>query len=482
MVVFEIPYVMRSLLILVTLLAVTSLTGARRPNVILVMSDDQGWGQTSYNGHPHLRTPNLDAMARAGIRFNRFYAGASNCSPTRASVLTGRSNDRTGVQTHGYPLRRQEKTIAHALKAAGYSTGHFGKWHLNGIRGPGVPVLKDDPLHPGVFGFDQWISVTNFFDLNPVMSRAGVFDELEGDSSEIIVDQALKFIAEKRDDPVLVVIWFGTPHSPFTANPEDRVGFENLPESEQQQLGELVAMDRAIGTLRAGLRELGVAEDTILWFNSDNGGLSHWGPKTVGGLRGFKNQVYEGGLRVPALVEWPGKIAAGQVTDVPAVTMDIFPTIGELVGLDDSVYLQPLDGVSLVDVLAGKSTVRSKPIPFKRMEGGAVIDNDWKIVAPDLEQDEFELYHLVNDPEEKTDLFDSRPDQAARMLAMWRAFDASRVSSVMGNDYPERAVNPAPVGREDGVFWHELPEYEPYFEQWRERPEYGYWIKRFLNQ
>lgn len=458
------------------------MASARQPNVILVMSDDQGWGQTGYNGHPLLKTPHLDTMADAGIRFNRFYAGASNCSPTRASVLTGRSNDRTGVQTHGYPLRRQEKTIAQALKAAGYATGHFGKWHLNGLRGPGAPVLGDDPLHPGIFGFDQWVSITNFFDLNPMLSRNGEFEAFAGDSSEIIVDEALKFIGQQQDQPVLAVIWFGTPHSPFVAQPEDRRGFENLPESEREQLGELVAMDRAIGTLRAGLREQGIEQDTILWFNSDNGGLGAWGSKTVGGLRGFKNQVYEGGIRVPAVVEWPGIIVPGQITDFPAVTMDIFPTIGEIVGLDKSAYLNPLDGISLVDVLQGKTGLRDRPIPFKRMEGGAVIDNDWKIVSPDLIKGKFELYNLARDPFEKTDLFKSDPAQAARMMTLWRAFDASRLSSIAGNDYVARAVWPDPQDRVEGVFWWELPEYAPYLEGWADRPEYESRLKTWLAE
>ena len=114
------------------------------PNIILVMADDQGWGQTGYYNNPVLKTPNLDAMAANGLRFDRYYAAAPVCSPTRASVLTGRTNLRTGVLSHGYALRRQEKTIAQALKAAGYATGHFGKWHLNGLRGPGVPILAED--------------------------------------------------------------------------------------------------------------------------------------------------------------------------------------------------------------------------------------------------------------------------------------------------------------------------------------------------
>lgn len=468
--------------VFIPFLLVFSAFAEERPNVVLVMSDDQGWGQTGYNGHPLLKTPNLDAMAEAGIRFNRFYAGASNCSPTRASVLTGRSNDRTGVQTHGYPLRRQEKTIAQAMKAAGYATGHFGKWHLNGLRGAGAPILGDDPLNPGVFGFDTWVSVTNFFDLHPVMSRGGDFEEFSGDSSEIAVDEALKFMKENEEGPVFAVIWFGTPHSPFVANAGDLTGFEHLDESERNQLGELVAMDRAIGTLRAGLRELEIEQDTVLWFNSDNGGLTHWGPKTVGGLRGFKGQVYEGGIRVPAVVEWPGRIKPGQQSDVPAVTMDIFPTIGEIVGLPESAYLDPLDGVSLWPTFNGNREPRAKPIPFRRIDGGAVIDNDWKIVGPKLESAKFELYNLAEDPTETTDLYTERPKQAARMMALWRAFDASRLSSIAGNDYVEREVAPDPVGRENGVFWWELDDYAPYLEVWQQRPEYGPSLQKYFDR
>ena len=160
------------------------------------------------------------------------------------------------------------------------------------------------------------------------MSRNGVFEEFEGDSSEVSVAEALKWAQTEKDGPFFAVIWFGTPHSPFVSFPEDEKGFEHLPDDERHQLAELVAMDRSIGTLRAGLRELGVADNTVLWFNGDNGGLNLG--DTVGGLRGFKNQVYEGGIRVPGLVEWPAGIASGQTTDHPVVTMDIFPTIGEI--------------------------------------------------------------------------------------------------------------------------------------------------------
>ena len=194
------------------------------------MTDDQGWGQTGYYNHPVLKTPNLDAMAENGLRFDRFYAGAPQCSPTRASVLTGRNNDRTGVFYHGYPLNKKEKTIAQELKKIGYSTGHFGKWHLNGVRGPGIPIFKDDEYSPGVFGFDRWISVTNFFDIDPILSDNGNIVDFKGSSSEVIVNEAIKFIDEnvKESKSFFAVIWDGSPHSPFVSS-KDVIDKDNAP-------------------------------------------------------------------------------------------------------------------------------------------------------------------------------------------------------------------------------------------------------------
>ena len=216
------------------------------------MADDMGWGQTGYRNHPILKTPNLDAMAANGLRFERFYAGCPVCSPTRASVLTGRSPNRAGVLSHGYALRLQEKTIAQALKQAGYVTGHFGKWHLNGFKGPGAPVLKSDPHSPSAFGFDEWVSVTNFYDLDPLMGRNGEVDSLKGDSSDIAVSEAVKFLKKHAtsQQPMFAVVWFGSPHSPFKSRPEDQAAFKSLNETSANHYGELVALDRAVGTLR----------------------------------------------------------------------------------------------------------------------------------------------------------------------------------------------------------------------------------------
>ncbi len=436
-------------------------TAAERPHIVLVMTDDQGWGQTGYNGHPHLKTPHLDAMAANGLRFDRFYAGASNCSPTRATVLTGRSNDRTGVFNHGFPLRLQEKTLPRALKEGGYATAHFGKWHLNGLRGPGVPIFAEDTHHPGAFGFDTWLSVTNFFDLDPPMSRQGRFEDFQGDSSEIIVDEALKWMRERKDgdEPLFAVIWYGSPHSPMRAKPEDRTPFAHLPEKHQHHLGELVAMDRSVGALRAGLREMGIADDTLVWFCSDNGGLPGYGKETVGGLRGNKNLMYEGGLRVPGILEWPAVIPAGRVTSYPAGTVDIFPTLAEIAKLPESARLQPQDGISLLPLLHEDLQERSQPLFFRHQNRVAIIDNTFKLL---VQKGGMELYDLEKDPNETMNIIEDHPVIAGRLKTAYAVWNASVEASVRGEDYPEGKVAPQPVRR----FWRDDPAYAPYVKLW----------------
>ena len=181
---------------------------APRPNIVLCMTDDQGWGDVSYNGLKQIQTPALDRMAAEGLRLNRFYAAAPLCSPTRASVLTSRHPNRMACFTPGRPLRTQEMTIAQAVRQAGYATGHFGKWHLNGVSGPGKPIAADDPLNPGRFGFDEWLSVSNFFDLDWTLSRRGKDEIFTGDGSEYIVAQALKFIGDnvEQKKPFLALV------------------------------------------------------------------------------------------------------------------------------------------------------------------------------------------------------------------------------------------------------------------------------------
>ena len=448
-------------------------SSAEKPHIVLVMADDQGWGQMGYYGHPDIKTPNLDEMAAKSLRFDRFYAGASTCSPTRATVLTGRSNDRTGVYQHGYPLRLQEKTIAQALQEAGYATGHFGKWHLNGLRGPGVPVLKDDTHSPGAFGFEHWLTASNFFDLNPLLGRMGEFEDFTGDSSEIAVAEALKFIGGKsKEQPTFTVIWYGTPHDPMIASDEDRAPFAHLDERAQHQYGEILAMDRSIGNLRSTLRELGIAGNTLIWYCSDNGGLANVGEGTMGGLRGSKSTMYEGGLRVPGIIEWPARIREGRITDFPAGTVDIFPTVAEIVGLPDEARLLPQDGMSLLPLLRGETMQRDRPLPFRHDGRGVLIGERYKLMTA---KGKFELYDLIEDSAETTDLIETQPEIAASMKAQWSEWNASVEASDAGKDYPEGTVAPNQPGRR---FWDEDSAYEPYLDEFKTRPEYGDWMKR----
>ncbi|MEO6244202.1 MAG: sulfatase-like hydrolase/transferase [Opitutaceae bacterium] len=442
-----------------------------RPHIVLVMADDMGWGETGYYGHPVLKTPHLDAMAAAGLRFDRFYAGAPNCSPTRATVMTGRSNDRTGVENHGYALRKQERTLPQALRAAGYATAHFGKWHLNGFKGPGAPVLKEDDHNPGEFGFDDWLSVTNFFDRDPMLSRKGKFEEFKGDSSEIIVDEALKLMKTKRASgrPMFTVIWFGSPHAPFIAADEDKTAFAALTKNAQNHYGELVAMDRAIGTLRRGLRELGLADNTLLWFCSDNGGLPGIQPGTVGNLRGFKNSVYEGGLRVPAIIEWPSVIRNPRITRYPAGTVDIFPTIAAILGLPSDAMLATVDGVSLQPIFTADLPARAKPLFFRHTGRAALIDGRHKILTQAIGGEKFEVFDLESDPTEAKDLSVSQPELSARLRKALLEWNASVETSVAGRDYPEGKVR---AGEPKSRDWMTSPEYKPYLPQLMTRPEF----------
>jgi len=467
-----------SMLLAITLLGTQQLglaEAADRPHIIFVMADDMGWGQTGYRDHPVLKTPNLDAMAANGLRFERFYAGGPVCSPTRASVLTGRTHDRTGVLSHGYGLRLQEKTIAQALKDAGYVTGHFGKWHLNGHRGPGAPIFADDPRNPGQFGFDEWVSVSNFYDMNPLMSRSGKFEEFQGDSSEVVVAETVKFLDKHHASgkPLFAVIWYGTPHSPFKALDQDKAAFATLDTASANHYGELVAMDRSLGTLRQSLRDFNIADNTLLVFCSDNGGLPNIEPATVGGLRGHKGSVFEGGIRVPGVIEWPA-VVKPRVTSYPACVMDLFPTVAEIVGLPESTMTKPRDGTSLKPLFDQELDARRKPIGFRYQTKRALVSDRYKLVTASLDDGQFELYDLIADAKESRDLSSKKPELFARLKQQLLDWNASVDASFAGKDYAEGQVTPPDP---EPINWFDLPQYQPFLGQWQQRWEF----QRYLN-
>jgi arylsulfatase A-like enzyme len=456
---------------------------ADKPNIILAMADDQGWGDMAYNGHPVLKTPHFDTAVAAGLRFDRFYAAAPVCSPTRGSVMTGRHPNRYGVFKWGYPIRPQETTVAEALKTAGYATAHFGKWHLGSVR-------RASPVHPGASGFDQWLSAPNFFDNDPILSRGGQAVPLQGESSAVTVAAALEWIeAQARGkQPFLAVVWFGSPHAPHQAIEADRALYEDQPKKLQHFYGEVTGMDRAFGQLRDALTTLGIRDNTLLWYCSDNGALP--GVGSTGGHRGNKGQVYDGGLLVPAILEWPARIPAPRQTSAHCNTCDIYPTLLDIAGV--SVPDQPvLDGVSLLPLIDRQRDTRPQPMGFwdypiagigtpsakwmgellqAQQSGGdlephesslragqlpdtpypldsfpghaAWLDGDWKLHRIENKQGRvvWELYNLAADPAEKENLVEASASHAATMQAALEAWLQSVVRSLNGEDYAPRGA------------------------------------------
>lgn len=494
---------------LLTIVSASSLCGVvyaadSRPNFILMMGDDHGWEETGYNGHPHVKTPVLDEMAATALRFDRFYAAHPSCSPTRASFLTGRHPVRMGTFAPGWSFRPEEITLAHLLAKAGYRCGHFGKWHVGAVK-------KESPVSPGAMGFHEWVSHDNFFELNPSLSRNGGPPEvIRGESSEVVVDEAIRFIdsAQQAGQPFLTVVWFGSPHEPYSGLPGDLALYDDLPskyskkvhltsnetggpttrpqgEVLRERYAEITAMDRAIGKLRQHLKAHQLRDNTLLFYCGDNGtspdgalGKPH---------RGVKAQMYEGGILVPGLIEWPARIPQPRVSAVRASTSDLLPTVCALAR--QPLPKRPLDGIDLTAALDGKMSERpdSSPLCFwefnndrvadenrrpyiarelqqgttplvKRMGGKAtrdftnfhhseiadadylgpraIIDGRFKLVLHERPQGDLrELFDLIADPAEKTNLANEHREIADQLHARLRDWQHSVLRSLTGADY-----------------------------------------------
>ncbi len=452
-----------------------------RPNIVLVMADDQGWGETGYNGHPTVKTPTLDQMAQSGLRFDRFYASAPNCSPSRAGVLTGRIGVRSGVLGPNYSTRPEEISLAAVLRQAGYRTGHFGKWHLG-------PVKQESPVSPGQMGFDEFLSHDNFFEVDPQLSRNGAPPEvIRGEGSQVVADAAIGFIRKAVGDgkPFFAVVWFASPHEPYVVSASDLAQYAMEPDEQlRRRFAEITALDRAVGALRRSLRELDVAATTLVWYSSDNG-IPVRASSFTGGWRDGKGSVYEGGLRVPAIVEWPAVIRTHRATSLPAVGTDIFPTLLDLTGLASPDPARPLDGVSLRPLLSGAAmSERPRPIGFwvrpdddarygrwiaaalalgttptsqssaidflnfkhpflttRDFPGQAAwIDDRFKLVDVNLPRHPArrELYDLAADPGEEHDLAAEKPELLRAMLSQLDLWRRSVERSLKGEDYPRK--------------------------------------------
>lgn len=453
--------------------------GVRHPNVVLILTDDQGYSDVGFNGNPLVKTPVLDQFASTATVFNRFYA-CPVCSPSRASLMTGRYAFRTGVldtQEGVSILRPAETTLAEALKTSGYKTGLFGKWHL-GDNAPARPMDQ---------GFDRSLTFTggmigapyNPMDgnayFNPVLIDDGVELRVDGYCADIFTDAAIEFIKSSSGSPFFVYLALNTPHHPLTvadpyAAPYRAAG---LSEETSRFYGMISNIDDNFGRVLDALKAAGAAENTLIIFLSDNGTSSLHKQKDLweSGLRGRKTSVYEGGIRVPAVIKMPGAPdGKGRRLETPANIIDIFPTVLDVCGVSIPSTVK-LDGTSLMPLLTGTDSPMSERLFFSQFHRGASPDEyrnmavhsgNYKLVQPvgrgsesfTPEQMKFELYDLSTDPFEKNDLAAFYPETVSRLKTEYERWFGNvcksgfePVRTWIGSD----RQNPVTLTRQD---WH----------------------------
>ncbi len=398
-----------------------------KPNIVHIIADDLGYADPGFNGGKDIQTPNLNRLAKAGAVLSSFYVQPV-CSPTRASLMTGRYVAHTGVynviKPHaawGLPLA--ERTLAQALREAGYQTAIVGKWHLGEFQPAYLPTQR---------GFDQqyglWFGIIDHFthmrDSDLDWHRNDQPCKEEGYSTHLIAKEACQLI-RKRDTakPLFLYLPFNAVHAPLQVPDKYLKPYRNLTGKRKTYAAMLAAMDEAIGQVVATLEEQKILENTLIVFSSDNGGPS---PGTVtdnGPLRSGKGTIYEGGIRVCSFVTWPGKIPAKKVIGEPIHIIDWFPTLVKLAGGSLEQKL-PLDGKDIWPVLVqgAKSPHDALLLPGMSPGQAAVRAGDWKLIqnakSAKASSGKYQLYNLTNDIGEKNDLAASKPDKLAELKAM----------------------------------------------------------------
>jgi len=423
----------RRLLISLLIALVTSNALAdRQPNVIFIMADDLGYAGLGCYGNEALDTPNLDRLASGGVKCTDFHSNAAVCSPTRAAMMTGRYQQRSGVSGVITALSHRDKglpldqwTLAEAMKEQGYATAMFGKWHLG----------YDPKFNPTQQGFNEYRGfVSGNIDYHRHIDQEGHFDwwmqsKLEDDPgylTDLISDYSVDFIRRHKDAPFMLMLTHGAPHTPIqnretpgfrvTGKLAKRQPRQKLKDAESVYHDMIHLMDEGVGKIVAAVEGQGLRENTLIIFCSDNGPSLRLG--SAGPYRAGKGSVYEGGHRVPGIFNWPGTLPAGAVCDTPILTMDMLPTFVELTGGASSPP-RPLDGVSVLQALQGKPLERG-PLFWQHKAGQAVRHGDWKLV---VKGDSSQLFNLDQDRSEKHDLAEKHPEKVAELSDLLTAWD-----------------------------------------------------------
>ncbi len=461
-----------------------------RPNIVVVLSDDLGYGDIGCFGSPEIKTPALDKFASEGVKLTSCYAAAPNCSPARTGLMTGRTPYRVGVHNwipmlSPVHVRRQEITVATLLRQAGYATCHVGKWHMNGMFN-----MVGQP-QPSDHGFDYWFSTQNNAlpnHHNPEnFVRNGVpVGPLEGYAADLVVEEAVSWLREKRDPskPFFLYVCFHEPHEPIATDPKYAAMYPSDTPSKSAHHGNVTQLDHSFCRLMETLDDLNLRENTFVMFTSDNGpAITTRHPHgSSGPLRMHKGHLYEGGIRVPGIVRWPGQTQAGSVIDEPISGVDLLPTVCDIVNIpapDD----RRLDGQSVIPVLTGNDYKRTKPwywqFNYARSKPKVAMRlGRWKVVADlttpvpqsrngltQLDRDsvkkgeptDFELYDLLSDVGETTNLANSEIEHLGRLSALLKDlhFDVCAESPVWPDwefaryegqriTYPEEPTFPVP--------------------------------------
>lgn len=400
-------------------------THVTRPNIILIMADDLGYHGLSSYGNPGYQTPHIDRLAEEGLRFTDFYANAPVCTPTRAALLTGQYQQRSGLEgviyvrgeTRQTGMAQQELTIAELLKAAGYRTGIVGKWHL-GYR------EEYNPVHQG---FDQFYGfVSGNIDYHSHYDNAGIYDWWhntdslyeEGYSTDLITGHALDFMEESQDRPFFLYVAHEAPHVPFQSRSDSAYRFPDrdfsyygpVEDTAATYAAMMEAMDEGVGRIVDKVEQLGIQDETLIIFGSDNGGEPGFGHN--GPLRGHKTTLWEGGIRVPMIAWWPGQIQAG-VTDQTAMSFDLFPTFLHVAGQEKPDTLQ-VDGIDLSPLLLRGERLPDRDLYWRYRGQRAARRGPWKLMVTDGDT---LLFNLQHDRAEQQDASAQYPERLGRLLA-----------------------------------------------------------------
>ena len=418
----------------------------RKPNVIVILSDDHGYGAIGCQGCRDIPTPNIDSIARNGVRCTNGYVTCPVCSPTRAGLLTGRYQQRfghednpgpPGVSAKDFGLPSDEKTVADYMKAQGYATGMVGKWHLG----------HKPECNPTKRGFDEFFgfltgahSYTNpgVGTAEPILRGTEEVDEKEY-LTDAFGREAISFIDRHKEKPFFLYLAFNAVHAPLQAAKRYEDEFTQFKNPDKRKYAAmLTAMDEQIGRVLAKVREAGLEEDTLIFFLGDNGGYRLAGFAPNAPLSGFKGDTFEGGVRIPFIVQWKGKLPAGKTYDKPVISLDILPTAVTVAGGKPGANVE---GVNLLPFLKGEKTdLPHDALYWQYDKQSAIRSGDWKLVMHD--ERGIRLYNLADDPGEAKNLADEDLEKVAELTAAWDKWNAKNKKPMWGcGTHPEWEKN-----------------------------------------